>query len=194
MELPVYELQISDDLNDDAEVNYVALVDRPAIQRNWNAFKDNVKFEIQSEEKRIISGPLMLADTPIYRNDAQHGEYYVIFSKETVFTIAKKFFKKKYQANVNIGHDPNNKQDDVTMFESWIVDKDRGIMPMKGFEDAPDGSWFGSFAVDNDETWAKVKAGDIKGFSVEGIFNYSKAKTKEEVMLDSIKDILMSIK
>ncbi len=49
MELPVYELQISDDLNDDAEVNYVALVDRPAIQRNWNAFKDNVKFEIQSE-------------------------------------------------------------------------------------------------------------------------------------------------
>ncbi len=77
MELPLFELKINDDINDDAEVNFVSLVDRPAIQRNWNAFKEKYKFEIISEEKRIISGPLMLADTPIFRSDDTHGDYYV---------------------------------------------------------------------------------------------------------------------
>lgn len=194
MEFPIYELRISEDLDDNAEVSYVALVDRPAIQRNWNAFKQNFKFEIVSEEKRIISGPLMLSDSPIYRNDATHGEYYVVFSKDTIFKIAQKFFKKGYQNNVNLMHDQSQQVDGITMFESFISDKERGISAMKGFEDAPDGSWFGSFKVDNDEVWAKVKSGEFKGFSVEGIFEYSKAKTKEQELLEMIKEILFSVK
>ena len=193
MELPLFELKIYDDINDDAEVNFVSLVDRPAIQRNWNAFKEKYKFEIISEEKRIISGPLMLADTPIFRSDATHGDYYVMFSKDTIFKIAQKFFKKGYQANVNVNHDPSQKVDGVVMFESFISDEERGIAPMKGFEDAPDGSWFGSFKVENDDTWQKVKNGEVKGFSVEGVFEYSKTKSKDQEMLDQIKKILSAI-
>lgn len=193
MELPIFELKINDDINDDAEVNFVALVDRPAIQRNWNAFKEKYKFEIVSEEKRIISGPLMLADTPIFRSDATHGDYYVMFSKDTIFKIAQKFFKKGYQANVNVNHDPSQKVDGVVMFESFISDSDRGIAPMKSFEDAPDGSWFGSFKVEDEQTWQKVKNGDVKGFSVEGVFEYSKTKSKDQEMLDQIKKILSTI-
>lgn len=193
MELPIFELKISDDINDDAEVNFVSLVDRPAIQRNWNAFKEKYKFEIASEEKRIISGPLMLSDTPIFRSDNTHGDYYVMFSKDTIFKIAQKFFKKGYQANVNLMHDPSQKVDGVVMFESFISDAERGIQPMKGFEDAPDGSWFGSFKVDSEDTWAKVKRGDVKGFSVEGVFEYTKTKSKDQEMLDQIKKILQAI-
>jgi len=194
MELPIYELMISDDLQDDAEVSFIALVDRPAIQKNWNAFKENVKFQIISEDKRIISGPVMLADSPIYRNDATNGEYYVVFSKDTIFKIAQKFFKKGYQANVNLMHDSEQQVNGVTMFESFISDKDRGIQAMKGFEDAPDGSWFGSFKVEDDAVWQMIKEGKVKGFSVEGIFEYAKAKTKEAQLLDSIKEILLSVK
>lgn len=194
MELPIYELLINEDVNDDAEVNFVALVDRPAIQKNWNAFKDKVKFEIVSEEKRIISGPLMLADTPIFRSDAIHGDYYVTFSKDTILKIAQKFFKKGYQANVNVEHNPDYKVEDMVMFESFISDKDRGIAPMKGFEDAPDGSWFGSFKVDSEDAWNKVKNGEVKGFSVEGVFEYRKEKSKEMQLLEEIKNILTSVK
>lgn len=194
MDFPIYELMINEDIEDNAEVSYVALVDKPAIQRYWNAFKENFKFKIISEEKRIISGPLMLSDSPIFRSDATHGEYYVVFSKDTIFKIAQKFFKKGYQNNVNLMHDQNQQVEGITMFESFITDVDRGIMPMKGFEDAPDGSWFGSFKVDNDEVWAKVKSGEFKGFSVEGIFEYTKAKTKEQQLLETIKEILISVK
>ena len=194
MELPIYELMINEDIQDDAEVSFIALVDRPAIQKNWNAFKENAKFQIISEDKRIISGCVMLADSPIYRNDSTNGEYYVVFSKDTIFKIAQKFFKKGYQANVNLMHDSEQQVSGVTMFESFISDKDRGILPMKGFEDAPDGSWFGSFKVEDDSVWQMIKEGKVKGFSVEGVFEYSKAKTKEAQLLESIKEILLSVK
>lgn len=150
-------------------------------------------FAIQDEEERIITGPLMLADTPIYRNDG-NGEYYVVFTKDTIKKIAQKYFKKGYQNNVNLQHDSGQVKDGITMFESWIVDEKRGIKPMKGFEDVNDGSWFGSFKVENDDVWQMVKDGKVKGFSVEGIFNYVKDKSKEEKMMEDIIDILCQVK
>lgn len=195
LELPVYMLDITDDVNDDAQVDFISLVDRPAIQKNWNAFNNTQKFEIVSEDRRIISGPIMLADTPIFRSDAHYGDYYVAFSAETILKIAKKFFKKGFQSNVNLMHDQNQAFDDITLFESFISDQTRGIMPMKGFEDAPWGSWFGSMVVDNNEAWAKVKNGEIMGFSVEGLFNYKPREvSKVASMVDEIKRILSEVK
>jgi len=193
MELPLYMLEISDDLNDDAEVQFVSLVDRPAIQKNWNAFKNEQKFQIVSEDKRIISGCAMLADTPIFRSDASFGDYYVAFSKDTITKIVQKFFKKGYQNNVNLMHDPNQIETGVTMFESFISDKERGILPMKGFEDAPNGSWFVSMLVENEPVWEKVKEGLINGFSIEGIFNYTPKLTNEEIKMQKIINILEQI-
>jgi hypothetical protein len=193
MELPLYMLEISEDLNDDAEVQFVSLVDRPAIQKNWNAFKNEQKFQIVSEDKRIISGCAMLADTPIFRSDASFGDYYVAFSKETIVKIVQKYFKKGYQNNVNLMHDPNQIETGVTIFESFISDKSRGIQPMKGFEDAPDGSWFVSMLVENDSVWEQVKAGMVNGFSIEGIFNYAPKVSKEQQVMNEIYKILEEV-
>jgi hypothetical protein len=197
MNLPIYQLEISDDLNDGAEVDFVALVDKPAIERNFLKFKEErANFAIQSEERRIVSGALMLADTPIYRND-ENGEYYVTFTASTIEKIAQKFFKKGYQSNVNLMHDGNQEVEGVTMFESWIKDEARGVAPMKGFEDAPEGSWFGSFKVENEDVWDRVKSGEFKGFSVEGVFNYKKEKqpmSVEEALWSQIVEVLKAVK
>jgi len=40
MTLPIYELKISEDINNEAEVSYIALVDEPAIKKDFLAFKD----------------------------------------------------------------------------------------------------------------------------------------------------------
>lgn len=194
-DLPIFMLDITDDINDDAQVDFIALVDRPAIQKNWNAFNKSQKFEIVNEERRIISGAIMLADTPIFRSDSTYGDYYVAFSKDTILKIVQKFFKKGFQSNVNLMHDSNAQFSDITLFESFISDPSRGIMPMKGFEDAPVGSWFGSMIVDNEEAWTKVKNGEILGFSVEGLFNYKPREVnKVESMVDAIKKILSQVK
>lgn len=154
-------------------------------------------FSIQDEEERIISGVLMLADKPIYRND-EEGEYYVMFTKDTIKKIAQKFFEKGYQSNVNLMHDSGQKVEGLTMFESFITDEKRGIQPMKGFEDVPDGSWFGSFKVNNDEVWEKIKSGEFTGYSVEGLFQYKRKEEmrenlSEEQILERIKELLRSI-
>ena len=180
--LPVYEMVINPDPASDVEVSYVAFVDKPAIERNFLMFKNQkIEFAI-NEEKRIVSGPAMIADSLIYRKDDQ-GEYNVFFSKDTISQIALKFFKKDYQKNLNLFHDPSLSLDGVTIFESFVTDASRGIQPMKGFEDLPDGTWFISAKVENDAVWQAIKEGKVKGFSVEGIFSYVK---KERILNGAI--------
>lgn len=174
MELQIYKAEIDPSVDSDLEVNWMALVERPAIERNFQVFKAQEKlaaFAI-NEEKRILSGPAMIADMMIYRNDRELGEYAVVFGKAEIKTIVEKFAKKGYMNNINLFHDDSMRTSDVTIFNSFISDSELGIAPMKGYEDLADGSWFISVQVNNDAVWAKVKAGEIKGFSVEGLFSY----------------------
>ena len=202
MDLPLYEMVINPEETSEVEVSFVALVDKPAIERNFLAFKDNKLHFALDEEKRIISGPAMVADAPIFRKD-ENGEYNVFFSAETIRDIAVKFFKKDYQKNLNLFHDPSLSLEGVTIFESFVSDVSRGIQPMKGFEDLPDGSWFISAKVDNEEVWNKIKSGEVKGFSVEGIFSFMKVNgtqkhnshiSTENFIMDNIKDLWNSFK
>jgi len=195
MDLPIYLLDINEDEQAQTEVNFIALVDRPAIQLNWQSFKEApAKFAVD-QEKQIISGPLMVADMPIYRKDEEFGEYYAVFNAPTIEKIAIKYYQKGFQSNVNLMHDGDMIVEGATMFESWIVNRELGKMPMKGYEDVSDGSWFGSFKVTNDKVWGMVKDGLIKGFSVEGLFQYKpkKQEMSEEQILAKIQDLLSQI-
>lgn len=165
----------------------VAWAQKKLEQIRKNKFQS---FAIVNDDQHIISGPLMLADELIYRNNEKFGEHYVKFSAETIKQIAIKFAKKKYNQNVNLMHDANQKVDGVTMFESFIVDRQRGIMPMAEFKDVADGSWFGSFYVENEEVWSAIKDGTYKGFSVEGLFDYEQPKSAEQNALETIEKLL----
>lgn len=142
--------------------------------------KQQQAFAIQNEDERIITGPLMVPEQLIYRNNERFGEHYVKFTTETIRQIAIKFAKKGYQKNVNLMHDSEMQPKDVTMFESFISDSSRGIKPMEAFNDLPDGTWFGSFYVENPEVWKLVKEGQVRGFSVEGLFDYETPESLEE--------------
>lgn len=188
MELQVYNAQIDPNPDSDLEVNFIGLVDLPAIERNFQAFKNHARFAL-NEDKRIISGPAMIADMPLYRKDDQLGEYYVVFDKNAIRTIVEKFSAKGYMKNFNLFHNDEAQVSDVTIFNSFISDTDLGISPLKGFEDVADGSWFISAKVNNDAVWQQVKAGTIKGFSVEGLFSYVPVVTQKMSMEEAVKRI-----
>ena len=152
---------------------------------------DRGSFAIQDEEKRIISGPLMIANQRIFRTDPELGDYEVFFSPETIKKIAIKLAKMGFHNNVNLMHNAEMKVPGVTLFEIFQSDKARGIRPMKGFEDLADGSLFGSMYVENDVAWQMVKDGMIKGFSVEGNFGMRK-KDEYNEQFQKIVDILNS--
>lgn len=188
MELQVYKARIDPSITSDLEVNFIGLVDRPAIERNFQAFNEQKKKAafILNEEKRIISGPAMIADMPLYRKDEQLGEYYVIFDKLAIQTIVEKFSAKGYLKNFNLFHDAQQQVSDVTIFNSFVSDKELGVAPLVGFEDIADGSWFISAKVNNQQVWDNVKAGTIKGFSVEGLFNYVPVKMQKMTIEDAV--------
>jgi len=151
-----------------------------------------LEFSINNEKQELF-GPAMLADFPIYRRDGQLGEYNVVFNKETIYAIVQKFFEKGFDKNFNLMHDPAQKCEGVFAFQSYIVDNAEGRPAPKGYEDAKDGSWFLGVKINNPEVWAKVKAGEIKGFSVEGIFEYKKKEMSAKEIYNEIGKVLAEL-
>ena len=193
-ELPIYKLTISEDLESKVEVDAVALVDMPAIGEGFFAFNQQMSFAVVNEEERVVIGPAMIPDKPIYRVDPDGKEYYVYFPKKEIRTIAEKFYRKGFQNNGNEMHD-GAKPVDMVYFMSWIADESKGIPKMKQFENLPDGTWFLGAKILSEDAWAKVKDGTFKGFSVEGEFNMTpmQFRSKEEDIIDKLKELLINI-
>lgn len=177
------------------EVSALALVDFPAIERNFLAFKDHkplMRFAA-NDELQVVSGPAMIADLPIYRNDNARGEYFVMFDAAEIRKIVEKFSARGYLQKMNLFHDSNLTLFGCTIFNSFIIDRKMGINPPTGFEDLADGSWFVSAHIPDADAWDMVKTGKIKGFSVEGFFDYlpvTKQKMSKEEAFKKIEAIL----
>ena len=152
---------------------------KPTMNRNPNGedvaqTKDTVtsNFALQSKEKQLLAGPLMVPNKLIYRYDDDNGEFYVYFSEDTIEKIAYKYLENGYQGEVNYDHSEDDKLKDITLVESWIVndsEKDKSFS-LTG-EKYDKGTWFGIMKVRNKNVWEDyVKSGLVKGFSVEGFF------------------------
>lgn len=171
MDLPVYEFIIDDD-DEIAGVSAVSIVNNPAIELPALFFsKDSqANFQIENKEERIITGPIMVADKPIFRNAIEQAgipDHYVVFTAKTIKTMMQKYFKDGYQSNSNLEHNDLHTLEGVTMYESYQINRERGINPPKGYASIADGSWFGSFKVFNEEVWDTIREGDFTGFSIE---------------------------
>lgn len=192
--LPVFKMKINTEDTSAQAVEYVALVDQPAIEMNWMAFNKHFQFSVD-QERRLIMAPLMVADMPIYRQGRipgtdVDGEFYVVFDKQTIYEIVQKFFRNGYTSNVNIMHNSNERTSGVYMVESMMVDETRGVVAPKMFEGISQGSWIGTYKVDNNDVWNDfVKTGKLKGFSVEGIFSPEYVATEDEKLLQQIADM-----
>lgn len=193
--LPIYALVI--DPKDDSGVDFVALVDNPAIEKGWMAFSEqkDQKFITTNQERRIVTGALMIPDLPIYRKDEQLGEYYVFFSKDTIWQIIQKYFKNGFTSNVNMMHDSNMIAKGVYMVESFQIDKTRGINSPECLGNLPQGTWVGTFKVDNEEIWNEyVKTGVFRGFSVEGIFQHKYLVDKSQEQTEALANRILNMR
>jgi hypothetical protein len=84
-------------------------------------------------------------------------------------------------------HQDNAYQEGVYVIESLFIDSERGTQAPEQFGKLSDGSWWVSFAVDNIELWeTKIKAGEVLGFSVEGIFKHAKIKEEQAQRLENL--------
>lgn len=167
----IYELVIEDENID--EVFAISLVEEPAIESNFVFFdKEKVQFAAISDDKRLVMGPILIPDKKILRIDGEGKPYHVFFKPETIKKLSEMYLKKKYTDKSTLEH--NAKIDGVTLVESWIKESDTQDKSALYKLNAPIGSWIGTFKVDNEDIWNNyVKTGEVKGFSIEGLFGHN---------------------
>jgi hypothetical protein len=163
-------------------IDAISIVDRPAIELDFIALKEQkLAFAEADADKRILLGPALVPDKPIYRRNGE-DEFYVYFSKGTVRKASELYLKHGNQANHTLEHE--HKINGLTVVESWIVEnKEQDKSALYGL-DVPVGTWMVAVKVDNDAIWQEwVKEGKVKGFSIEGYFADKMKKNSEDEML-----------
>lgn len=149
-------------------VHAISVVEDPAIGVDFVALSDEKRYvTLASEERKMLYGALLIPDQLIYRYDETQGEYYVKYSKETIEKIAHNYFKQNLHHNATLEHEAPVVG--LTLVESWLIEGENDKSKEFGFS-LPVGTWFGGMKVENDEVWNKVKSGEVKAFSIEGMF------------------------
>ena len=156
----------------DSETYAISMVEMPAIESNFVALakeeEEKRQVFLESDERHMVYGAALIPDLDIYRNDGEH-EYYINFSKESIEKMSQDFMKEYRQHEVTVDHE--DVANEVCVVESWLVED-----PYKDKANAlginvPQGTWMVGMKVNNVETWERVKAGELKGFSVESLIS-----------------------
>jgi hypothetical protein len=129
----------------------------------------DMTFKFAEEDQQIIVGPAMIPQQLIARRDVLGNLFHVYFTPETIKKIAEKFLKENKHNNTDVNHDDAVTTSN-TLLESWIVEDTVHDKSAKYGYNLPEGTWMVSYKINDEETWKKIKDGEIKGFSVAGNF------------------------
>jgi len=185
----IVELVISDD-SQELAIDAISLVNSPAIEQDFVFFgkeKNNLTFAKVDEEKRMVVSPALIPNKQIFRYDPNtDSEYYVYFSPETVRKASELYLKHNNHHKATYEH--QDRVSGVLTVESWIIeDPKKDKSTLYGYS-LPKGTWMVKMKIENDDLWSKIKAGELKGLSIEGYFTdkfeamQHKNPTDEEVL------------
>ena len=184
----IVELVIAED-SQELAIDAISLVSAPAIEQDFVYFgkeKNNLTFAKIDEEKRMIVSPALIPNKQIFRYDPNtDSEYYVYFSPDTVRKASELYLKHNNHHKAT--HEHNERVSGVLTVESWIKEGDMDKSKLYGY-DLPNGTWFVKMKINNDDLWQKIKAGELKGLSIEGYFTdkmekmLQKAPSDEEIL------------
>ena len=175
-------------------IDAVSVVHSPAIEENFSALaKHEVELKEIDAEKKILMGAALVPNKQIYRvNEKTKEEYHIYFSENTVRQASELFLMNSNQNNATYEHD--KKLEGMSVVESWIIEDSKLDKSAKYGFDLPKGTWMISMKVNNEQVWSDVKAGKVKGFSIEGYFADKlemSMMTDEDILLEKIKQIII---
>ena len=156
-------------LDDECGIQALSLVEHPAVLSKVERFAENdnrIQY-FKDDLKHNITGLIIPADRPIYRNNGTE-EYYIVFEKDTIVDFSTKMMKDGTMNFFNWEHSDDTISG-IECIELFIKDSERGISPA-GFDDVEEGSLFGTFHISNDDVWEKIMDGSY-GISMECIFS-----------------------
>ena len=158
----------------DSETYAISMVEMPAIEEDFVALsKDEEEKQqvlLEANEKHMVYGAVLVPDKDIYRNNGEQ-EFYISFTKDSIEKMSQDFMKEYRQHEVTVDHE--DVANEVCVVESWLkADQFKDKSVALGLnEQLPIGTWFCGMKVNNIETWERIKAGELKGFSVESMIS-----------------------
>ena len=158
----------------DSDVFAISLVDEPAIESNFIYLSKEkpVQICLETSEKHIVMGAVLIPDKPIYRNQ-DNEEFYIQFSKETIEKLAHNYLANDRVYSFTKEHE--DVADGIYVVETWLKTSENDKSKDYGI-DVPVGSWLMAAKVENEEIWQKIKAGEMNGFSIEAFVNLDEIK------------------
>lgn len=182
----------------DSETYAISLVEMPAIEVDYVALskQEETSVKLSSDERHICYGPALIPNKDIYRNNGEQ-EFYINFTEESIIKMSQDYLKEYRQHETTLDHETS--ADEVYLVESWLVEdpyKDKANA--LGFN-VPKNTWMIGMKVNNIEVWERIKAGELKGFSVESMISleeFSKQNDNNmnietnEMFWDKLKNIL----
>ena len=194
-ETKIVELIIQDE-NQELAIDAISLVTSPAIEQDFVFFgkeKNNLTFAKVDEEKRMLVSPALIPNKQIFRHDPNtDSDYYVYFSKDTVRKASELYLKHNNHHKATYQH--QDRVSGVLTVESWIKEGDSDKSKLYGY-DLPNGTWFVKMKIENDELWQKIKAGELRGLSIEGYFTnkFEQMNKKKEFTNEEVKTALKEL-
>lgn len=165
-------------------VTFLSLVDKGANQKTivWKSAEQPDAPTIRriidvakvDEDKHLVYGVVYEPCT-----EDSHGD---MATATEIEKAAHLFLKEQRTTQVDKQHDLV--ADEGYVAESWIIRAADPILP-----DAAIGAWAVAIKVENDETWALVKSGDITGISL-----YGYAQVEDEPLTDSSEEPTAKVK
>ena len=182
------ELFIADEAKDG--VFAVSLVLEPAFEEDFVALStDRIELKVADEERKVVVGLALVPEKKIYRF-MKGKEFNIFFSKDTISKAQELYMKKLNLNNVTAEHE--EKVTGASVIESWIVEDSKNDKTNLYNLKATEGSWAIMMKIDNEELWSKVKSGEFKGFSIEGIFGGFEQleASKDKDIVEQIKELI----
>ena len=192
----IVELVIEDD-NEALAIDAISLVSAPAIEQDFVYFgkeKHNLTFAKVDEDKRMLVSPALIPNKQIFRYDPNtDSEYYVYFSPETVRQASELYLKHNNHHKAT--HEHNERVSGVLTVESWIIEDPKMDKSKVYGYNLPKGTWMVKMRVDNSELWDKIKAGELRGLSIEGYFvdkmqKMSERQPTDQEILEALNEII----
>lgn len=193
MEKPKIIELIIDENDLQTGIHAVSVVHSPAIEENFIALsKHEIELKEVDSEKKILMGAALVPNKQILRADKDGKGYYIYFSEDTIKKASELFLMRSNQNNATYEH--KEKLNGMSVVESWVIDNpDMDKSKEYGFN-LPKGTWMIAMKVNNEDIWKDVKAGKVKGFSIEGYFadkyEMSQEKNEKQEIINKLKELL----
>jgi hypothetical protein len=174
-------------------IHAVSVVHSPAIEENFIALsKHEIELKEVDTEKKILMGAALVPNKQILRADKDGNGYYIYFSEDTIKKASELFLMRSNQNNATLEH--KEKLNGMSVVESWVIDNPEMDKSKEYGFNLPKGTWMISMKVNNEDIWNDVKAGKVKGFSIEGYFadkyEMSQEKDEREEIINQLKQLL----